>query len=188
MSLLRVDALRKSYKARTVVRSRLRGRRRGGRRPARPEWRRKTTCFYMIVGLVAADGARSASMARPSPTRRFTRARLGLFIPATGNERLPQAHGCREHPGRARTSGSQRETICTSVSKHFSRNWASSTSRDNPALSLSGGERRRCEIARALATDPQLILLDEPFAGVDPIAVLDIQKIIPSLKERASAC
>jgi lipopolysaccharide export system ATP-binding protein len=56
--------------------------------------------------------------------------------------------------------------------------------RDNPALSLSGGERRRVEIARALATRPSFILLDEPFAGVDPIAVLDIQKIIGFLKER----
>ena len=56
--------------------------------------------------------------------------------------------------------------------------------RNNPALSLSGGERRRVEIARALATDPRFILLDEPFAGVDPIAVLDIQKIIGFLKER----
>ncbi|MDH5535102.1 MAG: ATP-binding cassette domain-containing protein, partial [Betaproteobacteria bacterium] len=56
--------------------------------------------------------------------------------------------------------------------------------RDNPAVSLSGGERRRVEIARALATEPRFILLDEPFAGVDPIAVLDIQKIIGFLKER----
>jgi lipopolysaccharide export system ATP-binding protein len=56
--------------------------------------------------------------------------------------------------------------------------------RKNPAISLSGGERRRVEIARALATDPRFILLDEPFAGVDPIAVLDIQKIIGFLKER----
>ena len=56
--------------------------------------------------------------------------------------------------------------------------------RDNPAISLSGGERRRVEIARALATEPRFILLDEPFAGVDPIAVLDIQKIIGFLKER----
>ena len=56
--------------------------------------------------------------------------------------------------------------------------------RDNPAISLSGGERRRVEIARALASEPRFILLDEPFAGVDPIAVLDIQKIIGFLRER----
>ena len=56
--------------------------------------------------------------------------------------------------------------------------------RDNPGISLSGGERRRVEIARALAIEPQFILLDEPFAGVDPISVIDIQKIIRELSER----
>ena len=75
-------------------------------------------------------------------------------------------------------------TIETRARRSCSRTCTSRHLRDNPAISLSGGERRRVEIARALATDPRFILLDEPFAGVDPIAVLDIQQIIGFLKER----
>jgi lipopolysaccharide export system ATP-binding protein len=144
----------------------------------------KTTCFYMIVGLVAADGGRIYIDEREItrlPIHR--RARLGLsYLPQEASvfRRLTVQENVRavlelmelpedEVPRRL-------DTLLDEL--HIAH------LRDATALSLSGGERRRTEIARALGTEPAFILLDEPFAGVDPIAVLDIQRIIRFLKER----
>ena len=185
MSLLRVDALRKSYKVRTVVREV--GFEVGGGEVVGllgPNGAGKTTCFYMIVGLVAADGG-EISLDGKTITHApiHSRARLGLsylpqemsvFRKLTVAENIQAVLELQGHKGD--DLHKRLEALLEELGiEHL---------RDNPALSLSGGERRRCEIARALATDPQLILLDEPFAGVDPIAVLDIQKIIRFLKEK----
>ena len=144
----------------------------------------KTTCFYMIVGLVAADGGRIFIDEREItrlPIHR--RARLGLsYLPQEASvfRRLTVQENVRavlelmELP--EDEVGRRLDTLLEEL--HIAH------LRDATALSLSGGERRRTEIARALGTQPAFILLDEPFAGVDPIAVLDIQRIIRFLKER----
>jgi lipopolysaccharide export system ATP-binding protein len=138
----------------------------------------------MIVGLVAADGGEiliDDKIITHFPIHR--RARLGLsYLPQeasifrrlTVTENIQavlelQGYGKEELEARLQTL--LNDLHITHI-------------RDNPAISLSGGERRRVEIARALASNPRFILLDEPFAGVDPIAVLDIQKIIRFLKDR----
>ncbi|MDY0013372.1 MAG: LPS export ABC transporter ATP-binding protein [Rhodocyclaceae bacterium] len=185
MSLLSVTGLRKRYKSRTVVQDvsfsvgsgevvGLLG----------PNGAGKTTCFYMIVGLVVSDGGEiTLDQQRLTHLPIHARARLGLsylpqemsvFRKLTVAENIQAVLELQGQPA-ARISSRLDELLEELGIAHL---------RDNPAVSLSGGERRRCEIARALATDPRLILLDEPFAGVDPIAVLDIQKIIRFLKER----
>jgi lipopolysaccharide export system ATP-binding protein len=185
MSLLKVAGLQKRYKARTVVHDvdfevgsgevvGLLG----------PNGAGKTTCFYMIVGLVSADGGQISLDGKDlTHLPIHARARLGLsYLPQEMSvfRKLTVAQNIRavlELQGlETRAVDERLEELMTELGiSHL---------RDNTAISLSGGERRRCEIARALATSPRLILLDEPFAGVDPIAVLDIQKIIRFLKER----
>ena len=185
MSVLRAENLRKRFKMRTVVDGvsldvasgevvGLLG----------PNGAGKTTCFYMIVGLVPADAGRIHLDQRELtqlPIHR--RARLGIsYLPQENSvfrklsveenvQAVLELQGVPEAEIQPRLNELLEELSIVHLRKHT-------------ALSLSGGERRRLEIARALGTKPAFILLDEPFAGVDPIAVLDIQRIIGYLKER----
>ena len=185
MSELRAGNLKKRYKSRTVVQDvslsvnsgevvGLLG----------PNGAGKTTCFYMMVGLVPLDGG-SIYLDERDLTQLpiHQRARLGLsYLPQEASifRRLSVADNIRavlELKSYAVDEMQQRlDDLLHDL--HISH------IRTSQGISLSGGERRRVEIARALATQPRFILLDEPFAGVDPIAVLDIQKIIQFLKAR----
>lgn len=186
MSRLQVRDLKKRYKKRTVVKDvslevasgevvGLLG----------PNGAGKTTCFYMIVGLVGADGGRinvDADEITHYPIHR--RARLGLsYLPQEASifRKLTVEENVRAVLELLKLS----EGDLTARLNRLLADLHIGHLRNAPALSLSGGERRRVEIARALATDPRFILLDEPFAGVDPIAVLEIQKIIGFLRERS---
>ena len=150
----------------------------------------KTTCFYMIVGLVPCDGG--SIVLDNQPIGRLPihkRARLGLaYLPQEASvfRRLTVEENIvavlelqRDAAGRALSKAdiaARLEGLLDDLQiAHI---------RSNAALSLSGGERRRVEIARALANSPRFVLLDEPFAGVDPIAVLEIQRIVRFLKDR----
>jgi lipopolysaccharide export system ATP-binding protein len=185
VSQLAATHLRKRYKSRTVVHDvsiavesgevvGLLG----------PNGAGKTTCFYMIVGLVPADGGTIGLDGEDlSRLPIHLRARKGLsYLPQEASifRKLTVAENVRailelqeEDPD---AISNRLDALLEDLGiAHLAQ---------SPAVSLSGGERRRCEIARALATRPRFILLDEPFAGVDPIAVLDIQRIIGFLKAR----
>ena len=185
MSELIVENLRKSYKTRTVVQDislqissgeviGLLG----------PNGAGKTTSFYMIVGLVPLDGGRILLDGKDlSRMPIHSRARLGLaylpqepsiFRKLTVSENIMAVLELQDLTDKQMHD--QLESLLQELHIVHIRN--------NPAVSLSGGERRRVEIARCLATNPSFILLDEPFAGIDPIAVLDIQKIIRFLSAK----
>lgn len=141
----------------------------------------KTTSFYMIVGLIQSDRGRiSLDGANLSKMPIHSRAKLGLsylpqepsiFRKMTVAENILSILELQELP--REKMNARLESLLQELGISHIRN--------NAAISLSGGERRRVEIARCLASDPTFILLDEPFAGIDPIAVIDIQKIIKYL-------
>jgi lipopolysaccharide export system ATP-binding protein len=182
---LRAERLKKRYRSRVVVKDVSVDVRSGevvgllG-----PNGAGKTTCFYMMVGLVPMDGGElHLDETRLTHMPMHRRARLGLsYLPQEASifRRLTVAENVRAILELYYTDrdeiGDRLDTLLHDLNiGHLHA---------SPAISLSGGERRRVEIARALATHPRFILLDEPFAGVDPIAVLDIQKIIGFLKQR----
>lgn len=150
----------------------------------------KTTCFYMVVGLVGADAGEI--MLGDQPLRHLPmhkRARLGLsYLPQEASifRQLTVEENIRAVL-ELQLDGLGRKLVRAEINQELQRLAADlqiGHIMHSPAPSLSGGERRRVEIARTLATRPRFILLDEPFAGVDPIAVLDIQKIITFLVKR----
>lgn len=186
MDTLHAHHLAKSYKGRQVVRDvsltvnsgqivGLLG----------PNGAGKTTCFYMIVGLVNADGGQIlVNDIDMTQLPIYARARLGIgYLPQDSSifrnlsveDNIMAILQTRKDLDRT-----QRKQKMESLLTEFHINHI----RGNKGMSLSGGERRRTEIARALANDPHFILLDEPFAGVDPISVSDIKSIIEHLSAR----
>lgn len=186
MNILKATNLAKAYKGRHVVRDvslsvgsgqivGLLG----------PNGAGKTTCFYMIVGLIQADSGRiSLDEIDLTSMPMHARAQHGvgylpqdssIFRTLTVAENIMAILETREELDRK----TRKETLETLLAEfHITH------IRDNKGMSLSGGERRRTEIARALAAEPRFILLDEPFAGVDPISVSDIKEIIRHLKQK----
>ena len=145
----------------------------------------KTTCFYMIAGLVRPDNGQIALGDSDITTLPMhARARLGLGYlaqePSVFRRLSVQENILAILETRKELSLTQQGELCEELLRDFSLGHL----RESLGMSLSGGERRRLEIARSLATEPLFILLDEPFAGIDPISVKDIQTIIKELASR----
>lgn len=186
MTLLAARSLRKNYRSRTVVRD-LSIEIRTGEVVGLlgPNGAGKTTAFYMMVGLVPADGGSILLDDRDLTSLSIDqRARLGIgYLPQEASvfRKLSVADNIMAILElRPELDRGERETRLEELLADLRIGHV----RHTRGLSLSGGERRRVEIARALAADPRFMLLDEPFAGVDPLSVLDIQRIIRELAAR----
>jgi lipopolysaccharide export system ATP-binding protein len=144
----------------------------------------KTTSFYMIVGMVKPNSGRIYLDDRDiTKEPMFRRAQLGVgYLPQEASvfRKLSIEDNIRAVLEMTKLTGKEQELKLESLLDEFALHHV----RKNLGDQLSGGERRRTEIARALATNPKFILLDEPFAGVDPIAVEDIQTVVRKLKEK----
>jgi lipopolysaccharide export system ATP-binding protein len=144
----------------------------------------KTTCFYSIMGLVKPDRGRILLDGNDiTGLPMYRRAILGLgYLPQEtsifrGLTVAQNISAVLEVAEPDKAVRRERLEPCSASS-------TSPTLRDSPAMALSGGERRRCEIARALAAEPSIMLLDEPFAGIDPISISDIRELVRELKKR----
>lgn len=182
---LLVAGLRKSYRKRVVLRDVSLSLKRGqvvglfG-----PNGSGKTTCFYSIAGLTASDGGQVTIDGRDATHMpMYRRARLGVgYLPQEMSifRGLSVEDNIKAILEITRKSKADREQRLEELLSDFSITHL----RRSSALALSGGERRRVEIARCLAADPKYVLLDEPFAGVDPIAVAEIRALVTELKSR----
>mgnify|MGYP001999198020 FL=1 len=144
----------------------------------------KTTCFYIITGLITPDyGSISLDGADITQLPMYRRSRLGIgYLPQEASifRGLTVENNIRAVLEVVESDRDQREAMLDALLAEFSI----SHLRRTPAVALSGGERRRVEIARALASQPAFMLLDEPLAGIDPIAVHDIRELVYHLKDR----
>ena len=186
MNTLRAENLRKQFKSRVVVDDAsieiksgeivgLLG----------PNGAGKTTCFYMMVGLIGCnDGSITLNQQNITRTPMHQRAKQGIgYLPQEASifrGLTVEQNILVSLEARGGLKRSQRKQQCNALLTDLQIEHI----RDNKGMSLSGGERRRAEIARALAMQPKFILLDEPFAGVDPISVKDIQRILKDLRDK----
>ena len=183
--ILAVKGLQKSYRGRTVVHDAALNVRAGEAVGLLgPNGAGKTTIFYMITGLVSADrGVISLDGHDVTQLPMYRRARLGIgYLPQEASifRGLNVEDNIRAVLEIVEPSRKERERKLDALLDEFNI----TRLRKSPSIALSGGERRRCEIARALAGEPTFMLLDEPFAGIDPIAVGDIQNLVRHLTRR----
>ncbi|PZU51419.1 MAG: LPS export ABC transporter ATP-binding protein, partial [Sphingobium sp.] len=135
----------------------------------------KTTCFYSVMGLVRPDRAILGLGYLPQETSIFR----GLTVEQNIGAVLEMAE-----PNKAARAEKLEQLLDEFGLEQLLDEFGLTRLRDSAAMALSGGERRRCEIARALAADPSIVLLDEPFAGIDPLSIADIRDLVKQLKTR----